>query len=106
MTGMLRHRRYTRFKTEMLKNGITRASALGGQDKEFSFIIREPDCGKGVFTKLISTTLDEYFDNFNSGNLIANKGVVSAEDEKNGLGLLHCGIEELSSLMNFKWIQQ
>jgi len=68
-------------KRNYILETLARASALGGQDKEFSLIIGDPDCGKGVLTKLTSTSLDEYFDNFNSGNLIA-KGAVSAEDEK------------------------
>ena len=41
----------------------------------------KPDSSKGVFTKLMSSSFDEYFDNFNSGNLIA-RGAVSPEDEK------------------------
>jgi len=68
-------------KRDYVIETLARAVAVGGIDKQFSFIIGEPNCGKGILTKLLLNSLDEFADTFNMGNLIVN-GPVSGDNEK------------------------
>lgn len=68
-------------KRDYFLETMGRAIALGGADKQYSIVIGSTNSGKGVNTKMTRNALGEFYQNFNTGNLL-RKGKVMGEDER------------------------